>query len=74
MARPRKADRPVRLEISLPESLHSKLSIILFSSAEGRVPQGAWSSFFETLARQALDRLAQHPVNQLTESNNGTNP
>lgn len=73
MARPRKADRPVRLEISLPESLHSKLSIILFSSAEGRVPQGAWSSFFETLARQALDRLAQHTP-QPMESNNGTNP
>jgi len=64
MARPRKADRPVRLEISLPESLHAKLSIILFSSAEGRVPQGAWSSFFEILARQALGRLSTLPTTE----------
>lgn len=71
MSRPLKADRPVRLEISLPESIHSKLAIILFSSAEARIPQGAWSSFFETLARQALDRLALH--NQ-SESNNGPHP
>lgn len=57
MARPRKADRPIAQHIYLPESLHSELSLLLFSPAEGRVPQGAWSTFFETLARQALDRL-----------------
>lgn len=57
MARPPKVDRPVRQEIYLPESLHSELTILLFSSAEQRVPHGAWSRFFETLARNALAQL-----------------
>ena len=57
MARPPKIDRPVRQEIYLPESLHSELTMRLFSSAEHRVPHGAWSKFFETLARQALANL-----------------
>lgn len=57
MARPPKADRPVRQEIYLPESLHSQLTLVLFSPVEQRVPHGAWSQFFETLARQALAKL-----------------
>ena len=57
MSRPRKAIRPVRLEISLPEDLHARLAILLTSPTEGRVPQGAWSQFFETLARNALAKM-----------------
>ena len=59
MARPPKADRPVRQEIYLPQSLHDQLTLVLWSSAEQRVPHGAWSQFFETLARQALAKLPQ---------------
>ena len=59
MARPLKIDRPIRQEIYLPESLHSELSLRLYSSAEQRVPHGAWSKFFEALARQALAQLPQ---------------
>lgn len=58
MARPLKAERTRRVHVYLPESLHAALSLLLYSSAEQRVPHGAWSTFFETLARQALDRLA----------------
>lgn len=72
MARPRKADRPVRQEIYLPESLHSKLQIILFSTVDGRVPQGAWSAFFTNLAQQALARLTVATIDK--EPPNGTNP
>lgn len=57
MARPRKTDRPSPLQINLPESLKARLTMLLFSPAEGRVPQGAWSTFFTTLAEQALERL-----------------
>ena len=57
MARPPKADRPIRQEIFLPESLHSRLTLILWSPVEGRVPHGVWSKFFETLARNALAQL-----------------
>lgn len=61
MPRPFKTDRPIKLTISLPESLHTRLSLLLFSTADGRVPLGAWSTFFETLGRQALARLPAQP-------------
>lgn len=61
MSRPPKADRPERVDVYLPGSLKARLTLLLFSPAEGRVPHGEWSRFFETLARQALDRVAQHP-------------
>lgn len=57
MARPPRADRPVRREISLPQSLSDEIDILLFSPTENRIPNGALSKFFEQLARQALDRL-----------------
>lgn len=58
MSRPPKAERPRRVDVYLPESLHTRLALLLFSPAEGRIPHGAWSGFFETLARTALDRVA----------------
>jgi hypothetical protein len=57
MSRPPRADRPVEIHISLPESIHARLSVLLFSPAEGRIPRGAVSAFIETLIRQAFDRL-----------------
>jgi hypothetical protein len=38
--------RPVKLLISLPEDIHAKLVLHLYSEAEGRVPQGAYQKFF----------------------------
>lgn len=57
MARPRKVDRPIPISVKLPESLHRRLTLLLHSDAEGRVPYGEWSRFFCTLAEQALARL-----------------
>lgn len=57
MSRPRRPIRPVRLEIHLPEDLHTRLTILLTSPTEGRVPHGTWSQFFETLARNALAKM-----------------
>lgn len=65
MSRPPKAERTVSVHVYLPETLHARLSMLLFSSAENRVPHGEWSRFFETLSRQALDRVAnpsQEPI------------
>lgn len=59
MPRPCKPDRPVKLRISLPQSIHDRLSALLFSTAEGTVPRGAWSDFFTSLAEQALSRIQE---------------
>ena len=40
MPRPRKLDRPRRLEIQLPESIYAKIMTELYSEVEGRVPLG----------------------------------
>lgn len=61
MSRPPKAERTVPVHVYLPQTLHTRLSLVLFSTAEGRVPHGAWSSFFTTLAEQALERLGSPP-------------
>jgi hypothetical protein len=64
MPRPPRSDRPTRVEISLPESLRDRIGMLLYSPAEQCIPKGAWSQFFERLARQALARLeSQEPSN-----------
>lgn len=49
MARPPRVDRPVRVEVQLPQSVHSKLQIELYSEVEGRVPHGAFSNLMKEL-------------------------
>lgn len=58
MPRPRKTDRPVRREIYLPESLDTRVALLLWSPAENRIPHGAYSLFVESLIRRALDGIA----------------
>jgi len=58
MPRPRNPNPPVSLEIVLRPETKARLEILLFSAAEGRVPKGAWSQFFQLLADQALERLS----------------
>lgn len=61
MARPRKIDRPVEKNISLPSSLVAQVELHLYSELEGRVPFGAWSQYLQTLIRQDLEiRNAKH--------------
>lgn len=51
---PRRAniDPPTRLELKLPESVRTKLDLLLYSELEKRVPQGRYQAFF-------LDRLTE---------------
>lgn len=53
-----KIERPTRLELKLPEMLRTRLDLLLFSSLEGRVPHGAYSTFFEARLRAFLDDAA----------------
>lgn len=46
MGRRKNLDPSIPLELSLPESLHAKVTLFLFSNVEGRVPLGAYSNFF----------------------------
>lgn len=45
---PRRAelDRPVSLNLKLPESIRARLDLALFSTLEGRVRQGTYQEFF----------------------------
>ena len=59
MPRPRKLDRPRRLEFNIPESIYSKLQTELYSEIEGRVPHGAVS---ELLTNLVVDWLKTRKV------------
>lgn len=54
MPRPRKLDRPHRLEVQLPNSIYSKLTLELYSDLEGRVPHGAYSEVINGLVTDWL--------------------
>lgn len=54
MPRVKRVDRPVRLEITLPESVSAAVELELFSDIEGRVPYGARSKLIEQLLRDWL--------------------
>lgn len=55
MPRVKRVDRPVRLEITLPESVSAAVELELFSDIEGRVPYGARSKLIEQLLRSWLE-------------------
>jgi len=57
MPRPLLSDRPIKLKVSLPQSVYTKLMLYLYSPLEGTVPHGAVSKFFEDRTREFLDRL-----------------
>lgn len=67
MTKTLRPDRPVRREISLPESVDSRIQLLLFSPVEKRVPFGAFSAFFTELAVQALARVPLEPVPNTTQ-------
>lgn len=45
MSRPPSILRPVRLHTTIPEDLHAKLTLYLFSESAQRVPKGAYQKF-----------------------------
>lgn len=57
MPRPRKTDRPVEKNISLPTSTVARVELELFSELEGKVPFGAWQKFLVGLIEQHFARL-----------------
>lgn len=56
MARPKKTDRPVEKNISLPQSVVVRVELELFSELEGKVPFGAWQRYIVRLVEADLAR------------------
>ena len=56
MARPRKTDRPIEKNISLPQSVVVRVELELFSELEGKVPFGAWQRYILRLVEADLSR------------------
>lgn len=56
MARPRKTDRPIEKNISLPQSIVVRVELELFSALEGKVPFGAWQRYIVSLVEADLQR------------------
>lgn len=46
MPRKPQLDPPVALQLMLPESVRTRLDLLLFSEVEGRIPQGSYQRFF----------------------------
>lgn len=55
MPAPLKLDRPVLLHLSLPSSLRARLDLHLVSDLEGRVPKGAYQTFFAERLREFFE-------------------
>ena len=62
MARPRKTDRPIEKNLSLPQSLVTRVELELFSELEGRVPFGAWQRYVVRLIESDLATAEQHRI------------
>lgn len=45
MARPKRTDRPIEKNLSLPSSIVARVELELYSELEGRVPFGAWQKY-----------------------------
>lgn len=58
MPRPRNPIRPRRYDVYVPEPIAARIDMLLYSTAEQRIPKGAISEFFTALAEQALARAA----------------
>ena len=56
MARPKKTDRPVEKNISLPQSVVVRVELELFSELEGKVPFGAWQRYIVRLVEADLSK------------------
>ncbi len=63
MPAPKKVDRPVFKNLSLPTSLVVRVDLELFSEVEGRVPAGAW--------QRLVTRLLEDHLNKLKGTSNG---
>lgn len=56
MPKPKRVDRPIMKNISLPQSIVIPVELDLWSELEMRVPHGAWSRLVEQLLRDYLGK------------------
>lgn len=62
MARPKKTDRPVEKNISLPSSLVAAVELEMWSDLEGKVPFGAWQRYISRLIQEDLAKVKSGKV------------
>lgn len=54
MPRPKKTDRPIEKNISLPQSLVVAVELELWSDLEGKLPFGAWQKYLTGLIEKDM--------------------
>ena len=65
MGRPKKTDRPVEKNISLPLTIVARVDLKLYSELEERVPHGAWSRYITGLIKKDLETTGGGQCNYL---------
>ena len=55
MARPKKTDRPVKITVSVPESVMTRVQLKLFDPLRGRARYGALSGLMTDLLRDWVE-------------------
>lgn len=55
MSRPKNLNPPEYLRVALDASLKARLSILLYSELEQRIPKGAWQQFMEARIREFFE-------------------
>lgn len=63
MPRPNHDDPPVNVVISLPQSLATKLDLLLFDPVRGKPKYGARSKFIQQLIIDYLRKSKEHQKN-----------
>lgn len=48
--------RSVPVHVTIPEDLHARLALYLYSSIEGKIPKNAWSEFFTQRVAEFFSR------------------
>ena len=67
MPRPKKTDRPVEKNISLPTSIVARCELEMYSELERKLPFGAWQKFLTGLINEhfaRVDRRTQFALNE----------
>lgn len=69
MARTPKPVPTVRSTLYLPQDLHARLTMLLFSEIEGRIPHGDWSEWIALAIRSRLDQTKENaPCEAITQA------
>lgn len=59
MPKPPRADRPVEKTINIPQSICTKVDLLLWSELEQKVPHGAWARYVNGLIEADLEARAK---------------